>query len=123
MTFRSPALLALCAGETCVRCGKQRETVVGAHYTGVRRLSYGGGMGIKVHDCLIADLCQECHEYMDRLSRDKEGRWGHSEEFQHYILLTLVKRFEKGQIAIWNTKAGKFYLSLTEAERVQENTR
>lgn len=115
MTFRSRALLNLSKGETCVRCGIQRPTVIGAHYTGVRRLSYGGGLGIKVHDCLVADLCADCHSYMDTLSRDKEGRWGHSEEFQHYVLLTLAKRFEKGQIAIWNTKAGKFDRSLTEA--------
>ena len=100
MTFRSPAILRLSRGESCVRCGRQLPTVVGAHYTGVRRLAYGGGMGIKVHDCLVADLCGECHEYMDRLSRDKEGRWGHSEEMQHYVLLTIAKRFEKGQFRL-----------------------
>lgn len=100
MTFRSSAMLRMSKGETCVRCNVQLPTVVGAHYTGVRRGSYGGGMGIKVHDCLVADLCSECHAYMDRLSRDKEGRWGHSEEFQHYILLTIVKRFESGKFRI-----------------------
>jgi hypothetical protein len=97
-------------GETCVRCNRLIEGVVGAHYTGVRRGSYGGGYGIKVHDCLVADLCQECHTHMDTLSRDKEGRWGHSEEFLHYIALTIVKRFESGKFRIGRE-------ALSEAER------
>lgn len=113
MTFRSSAMLRMSKGESCVRCGRLIEGVVGAHYTGVRRHSYGGGLGIKVHDCLVADLCQECHMYMDTLSRDKEGRWGHSEEFQHYVLMTIVKRFEKGQFRI-----GRASELVTEAERV-----
>jgi uncharacterized Fe-S cluster-containing radical SAM superfamily protein len=100
VTFRSPSMLRMSKGETCVRCNKLRETVVGAHYTGVRREAYGGGMSIKVHDFCVADLCDECHAYMDRISRDKEGRWGHSEEFQHYVLLTLAKRFESGAIRV-----------------------
>jgi hypothetical protein len=104
MTFRSRKLLDASRGESCVRCHRRDETVVGAHYTGVRREAYGGGMGIKVHDCHVADLCSECHEYMDRISREKEGRWGHSEEFQHYILLTLAKRFESGVVTVNRNK-------------------
>jgi hypothetical protein len=50
MTFRSRAMLNLSKGETCVRCGIQLPSVIPAHYTGVRRGAYGGGMGIKVHD-------------------------------------------------------------------------
>lgn len=100
MTFRCRALLDMSKGETCVRCDRQRETVVPAHYTGVRRGDFGGGMSIKVHDFIVADLCDECHAYMDRLSRDKEGRWGHSEEFMYYVMLTLEKRFVSGAIRI-----------------------
>lgn len=118
MTFRCAAMLKLSRGEVCVRCGQQLPSVVGAHYTGVRRGSYGGGMGIKVADCLIADLCGGCHEYMDRLSRDKEGRWGHSEEMQHYVLLTIVKRFETGKFRL----AAKGEALRTEAPTSMENT-
>lgn len=100
MTYRSRALLDMSEGETCVRCEGFNGTTVPAHYTGARRDAYGGGLGIKVHDFLVADLCDECHAYMDRISRDKEGRWGHSEEFQHYVILTLIKRFERGQIRV-----------------------
>lgn len=111
MTFRCRPLLNLSNGEFCVRCGKRDGTTVPAHYTGARRGSYGGGLGIKVHDFLVADLCSGCHAYMDQLSRDKEGRWGHSEEFQHYILLTLAKRFMNRDVVL-RTQA-----HLPEAER------
>ena len=98
--YRSRALLDLSRDEDCVRCGCMFGTVVPAHYTGPRREAYGGGIGVKVHDFIVADLCDECHAYMDRISRDKEGRWGHSEEFLHYVILTLAKRFVRGQIRI-----------------------
>jgi hypothetical protein len=99
MTFRSPKLLKSSNGQACVRCGKTNG-VVGAHYTGVRRLKLGGGYGIKVHDFLTADLCQECHTYMDTLSREKEKRYGHSEEFFYYIALTWERRFLQGTIVV-----------------------
>lgn len=99
MTFRSPKLLKSSNGQACVRCGKT-EGVVSAHYTGVRRLKLGGGHSIKVHDFLTADLCQECHYYMDTISREKEKRYGHSEEFFYYIALTWERRFLQGVIVV-----------------------
>lgn len=86
------------AGRACLRCGAQDETVVGAHYTGVRRLDYGGGFGKKVHDLCLAPLCAVCHQYMDTKSRDKSRRWEHSEEFQHYILLHILRLAAEGKI-------------------------
>lgn len=38
-----------------MRCGNSNN-VVGCHYTGVRRLAYGGGFGQKVHDFLTAGI-------------------------------------------------------------------
>lgn len=99
MTFRSRKLLDASRDQCCVRCGKT-SGVVGAHYTGVRRLKLGGGYGIKVHDFLTADLCQECHTYMDTISREKEKRYGHSEEFFYYIALTLERRFVQGTLCV-----------------------
>ena len=99
MTFRSRKLLDASRDQCCVRCGKT-SGVVGAHYTGVRRLKLGGGYGIKVHDFLTADLCQECHTYMDTISREKEKRYGHSEEFLYYIALTWERRFLQGVIVV-----------------------
>jgi hypothetical protein len=100
MTFRSDKLLASARDTACVKCGAQDGTIVAAHYSGARRLSYGGGYGIKVHDFLIAHLCGNCHREMDFLFRDKEKKWLHSEEFLHYIVLTLARLFEDGVVGV-----------------------
>ena len=100
MTFRSRKLLDADAGKPCVRCGCEDGTIVPAHYTGVRRNAFGGGLGIKVADILTARLCRKCHEWIDTLSRDKEDRWEHSEEFLTLIALTIVKRLEEGILVI-----------------------
>lgn len=99
MTFECKKLRDAARDQTCVRCGNPIG-VVGCHYTGVRRLSFGGGYGQKVHDFLIADLCPGCHLYMDSLSRDKEKRYEHSEEFLYYIALTWERRFIQGVIVV-----------------------
>lgn len=90
-------LRKLAEGQACVRCGAI-EGVVLCHYTGVRRGAYGGGLGIKVDDAIAAHLCQACHLYMDTLSRNKSLKWEHSEEFQHYILLTILRLKEQGHL-------------------------
>jgi hypothetical protein len=97
--FVSQKLRDAADGEACVRCGNTIG-VVGAHYTGARRLAYGGGLGTKVHDFMIAHLCQGCHEHMDRLSREKEKRWEHSEEFLHLIALTLMRLCSRGVLVV-----------------------
>jgi hypothetical protein len=84
--------------QSCVRCGAHDGTVVGAHYTGARRLAFGGGLGRKVHDLCIAHLCAKCHSEMDCTSRDKETKWEHSEEFLFLILLTQLRLWEQGVI-------------------------
>lgn|SRR5581483_258107 len=91
-----PALREAAKGQTCVRCGISDGTIVGCHYTGVRRGAYGGGMSIKCHDLVVAHLCARCHKWMDQLSRDKEDRWLHSEEFQHCVLMTVIRLFTQG---------------------------
>ena len=82
-----------------MRCGN-RSLVCLAHYTGVRRLDYSGGFGIKVNDLVGAHLCQSCHAWMDTKSRDKALRWEHSEEFQHLVLLTLIRLWNQGVIGL-----------------------
>lgn len=100
MTFRSDVLRDAAEARSCVRCGCNDDTVVGAHYTGMRRLAYGGGYGIKVHDFLVAHLCGRCHLEMDQLSRDKHNSAVHSEEFLHLIALTLIRLFDDGLIGV-----------------------
>lgn len=81
--------------QACVRCGRQDGTVVGAHYTGVRRLELGGGFGRKVHDLAMAHLCLDCHRHMDG-NRDRETRWEHSEEFLLLCLKTAMRLYDQG---------------------------
>jgi hypothetical protein len=99
MTFESDKLRNAAEGQCCVRCGGT-QGVIGCHYTGVRRLAYGGGFGIKVHDFLIAHLCAQCHRDLDQLSRNKAQRFEHSEEFLHLIAVTLIRLFHQGVIIV-----------------------
>lgn len=85
-------------GQDCVRCGGNKESVVLAHYTGVRRLAYRGGFGLKVQDICAAHLCHRCHIEMDTLLRDKDKKWEHSEEFLHLCMLTILRLAEQGEI-------------------------
>ena len=90
-------LRKLAKDQTCVRCGSTTGVVL-CHYTGARRLSLGGGFGIKVTDIAGAHMCGKCHEYMDRLSRDKTKKWEHSEEFLFYVVLTVKRLAEQGEL-------------------------
>lgn len=91
-------LRKLACDQRCIRCGKQDGTVVLCHYTGARRLSYGGGFGVKVHDLAGAHLCSECHRFMDTLAREKDMKWEHSEEFLNCVLLTILRLEQQGHI-------------------------
>ena len=96
MTYRNRKLLDAARHSPCVRCGADDGTIVAAHYTGYRRLSYGGGFGIKVADCVHAALCADCHRTMDQTGRDKSKQAEHSEEFLHLCALTLIRLAERG---------------------------
>jgi formate-dependent nitrite reductase cytochrome c552 subunit len=87
-------------GQSCVACSAQDGTVVLAHYTGVRRLAFGGGFGRKVHDIVAAHLCARCHRLMDTQNRDKAKRWEHSEAFLNYCMLTIIRLWEQGVIGV-----------------------
>lgn len=41
-----------------------------------------------------------CHKHMDTLSRNKDTRWLHSEEFLHLCMLTILRLVEQGHIHI-----------------------
>jgi len=104
--IRSKKYLRGAKEQSCVRCGCNNGTTVGAHYTGLRSHLYGKGTGTKVHDVLIADLCMQCHEYFDVPRAPKHNtqhnlNWMKtemSEEFLHCVALTLIRRCEQGII-------------------------
>ena len=98
---RLPKLLKAAHGRSCVRCGVCDETVVFAHYTGLRQHALGKGRGVKCHDCCGADLCMECHSYFDQY-QGADGSWVKkielSEEFLFYCQLTIIRNFQEGVI-------------------------
>jgi hypothetical protein len=63
------------------------------------------GEGRKPEDIFVADLCSKCHKSFDNYEvSDAESRTfrriDHSEQFQHYILVTIKRRIQQGLIQI-----------------------
>ena len=100
--IRSKKLLSSARGESCVNCGARDDTVISAHYQGLRSSSYGKGKGQKPHDILVADLCHKCHTAFDQYDYgegdDFQKKIDRSEQFQHAILLTIIRRIREGVI-------------------------
>ena len=89
------------SGHNCIRCKVQDGTVCGRHYNGQRQHLYGKGRGIKCHPFLVADFCNKCdREFIEGAvpKHDYELRTQRSEEFQHWCLMTLIRRQENGVI-------------------------
>lgn len=91
------------SGHPCIRCGcpgkdlEGHQQVYGRHYNGQRQHAYGKGRGIKCHPFLVADLCNICDSVFQEGSVSKEDynlRNDYSEQFQHWILMTLIRRAE-----------------------------
>jgi predicted RNA-binding Zn-ribbon protein involved in translation (DUF1610 family) len=59
--FRSPRLLKFAKHYACQNCGAYDGTIVAAHGDSS---VYGKGRGIKSHDCYVAFLCHECHDWI-----------------------------------------------------------
>ena len=89
------------SGQLCIRCGTNDGTVCGRHYNGQRQHQYGKGRGIKCHPFLVADFCFTCDAEFQEGSVDKDyiaWKIEHSEEFQHWCLMSLIRRHETGII-------------------------
>lgn len=51
----------------CMNCGNVNDdTIVAAHYCGIRQHALDKGIGQKPTDTATAYLCQECHEDFDQ---------------------------------------------------------
>ena len=103
--IKSKALLNGARDQSCVCCGVMDGTVVACHYQGMRSNHYGKGVGRKPEDIFVADLCSKCHRSFDNYEvSDAESRTfrriDHSEQFQHYILVTIKRRIQQGLIQI-----------------------
>lgn len=85
----------------CIRCGST-GTTCGRHYNGLRQQAYGKGRGIKCHPFLVADFCNACDAEFQEGSVPKNDfpkRIEYSEEFQHWCLMTLIRRNEQEYLA------------------------
>ena len=87
-------------GNPCIRCGSV-GTTCGRHYNGLRQHQYGKGRGIKCHPFLVADLCAACDALFQEGSAAKDdlaARIEYSEEFQHWCLMTLIRREQRDSL-------------------------
>jgi hypothetical protein len=96
--FRSKKYLDSAEGRSCIRCGRANATIVACHYTGIRQHTYAKGFRVKCHDICTADFCSDCHRYFDNPMMRKSIEA--SEEFLHYIMLTILRRIENGIIKL-----------------------
>lgn len=96
MNIRLPKLLAAAEGRPCTNCGVRDDTVVRAHYTGLRQHIYGKGKGIKGHDHIAADLCGKCHRTFDQYKQPLSSKIDMSEQFLHCVVMTLTRDIEEG---------------------------
>ena len=105
-TIRSKAYLSGAEGQACVHCGVRDDTVVAAHYQGIRAQLFNKGKGTKPHDVVcVADLCRRCHKLFD--SYDISGyadqymkKVDTSEQFLYCCLMTFLRRIEQGIVVI-----------------------
>lgn len=105
LTIKSKKMLEGARDQSCVNCGARDETVVAAHYQGIRSHEFGKGMGKKPQDLLIADLCRKCHSAFDNYEGSsyenrQYRRIDNSEQFLTNIMRTLLRRVEQGIIEV-----------------------
>jgi hypothetical protein len=99
-TIRNKKLLAAANGQRCVNCGVKDDTVVAAHYQGIRAHLLGKGKGTKPHDLCVADLCTVCHRKFDNYEISSMGtkylrQIDQSEQFLYCVMQTLIRRYEQ----------------------------
>ena len=91
------------SGKPCIRCHTNDGTVCGRHYNGVRQHQYGKGRGIKCHWLLVADFCDDCDSEFQEGSVSKDdiqARYEYSEEFQHWCIMSAIRRANEGLIHV-----------------------
>ena len=86
-------------GQSCIRCGHPESFA--AHYNGPRQHSYGKGRGRKCHDMASAEFCSKCdQEFSEGQMEGFTDKWDKSEQWHYYIMLTNIRRIERGDIKI-----------------------
>ncbi len=87
-------------GNPCIRC-LSVGTTCGRHYNGLRQHKYGKGRGVKCHPIMVADFCSTCDGEFQEGSVDKSDwlkRIEYSERFQHWCIMSNIRRFNGGVV-------------------------
>ena len=92
-------------GQACVNCGCRDETVVAAHYQGIRSHEFGKGKIGRASVGKEADLCHKCHQafdsYMGSSYENRQyRRIDNSEQFLTNIIRTIIRRIDQGIIEV-----------------------
>ena len=99
--FRSKKYTDAAKGQICIRCGTLDGTVCARHYNGLRQHIYGKGRGIKASDLVTADLCMECDaRFGEGTMEGFVNMEDRSEEFQHWCIMTIMRRVEQGILKV-----------------------
>lgn len=101
MSLESKIMTHARSGLPCIRCDRDDGTVCGRHYNGLRQHQYGKGRAIKCHPLAVADFCNACDAQFQEGTAPKSDyakRLEYSEEFQHWVLMTAIRRAELGVI-------------------------
>jgi hypothetical protein len=71
--YRNPKILAHAKGQPCQNCGREDGSTVAAHSNFAE---HGKAKGMNAHDLFVAELCGECHRWLDSgTGRDPSGIW------------------------------------------------
>lgn len=94
-----PAILDAARLAPCMRCRREDNTIVAAHYQGPRSHAMGKGVSIKPDDTFVAYLCASCHALLDSYQNGMH-EVERSEEWLFVIALTMNWLFRNGVVAV-----------------------
>ena len=107
--IRSKAFTDAANGTDCIRCSDSHAYA--CHYNGIRQHKYGKAMRQKCTDLMTAEFCKHCDDmfsegvpllfYDGSRACTEEER---SEEFQHWINMTNIRRLERGDLIMKGVK-------------------
>jgi len=93
--YQDGKLLQAAKGQPCIRCNVQDGTTVAAHIQGDMAHMFAKGLAEKPHDYCVADLCRECHAYMDQYENFQNDD-SYNLEWLTLIVKTLERRITTG---------------------------
>lgn len=86
-------------GQACIKCGG--PDAYACHYNGTWQQRYGKGRGIRCNDLATAEFCYACDQlFTEGSTNGFDNQYDRDAQFHHFILLTNIRRLERGVIEI-----------------------